>query len=116
MVDARRNALFQNICLQFVEKETDYRLNILEQQACGCSVDKELYDCLREGPVRPVNAFFSGVLRFIHQGQLEGVSKKIALHLNRAPPEAGNQHLSDSYERLLYCLRGAACRHALANS
>ena len=107
---------FKMFCLQFVEKEADYRIKILERQSCGYSVDTQLYDCLREGPVRPVNAFFSGVLRFIHQGQLEGVSKKIALHLNRAPPEAGNQQLSDSYERLLYCLRGAACRHALANS
>jgi hypothetical protein len=50
-------------------------------------------------------AFLSAGLRFIHQGQLQGLSKKIPPHLNRAPLEPGDPELDEFYKRLLRCLR-----------
>lgn len=44
-------------------------------------------------------------LRFIHQGQIEGFTKKIPVHLRRGPVESSNPGLKDFYGRLLSCLR-----------
>jgi glycosidase len=49
--------------------------------------------------------FLCAGIRFIHQGQLEGLSKRIPVHLNRVPAEVGNEELSNFYERLVRCLR-----------
>ncbi len=49
--------------------------------------------------------FFCPGLRFFHQGQMEGFTKKIPVHLARGPEESPNAHLKEFYERLLNCLR-----------
>ncbi len=43
-------------------------------------------------------------LRFIHQGQVEGKTKRIPVHLGRGPEEATDHDLCNFYERLLPCL------------
>jgi hypothetical protein len=43
-------------------------------------------------------------LRFFHQGQAEGFTKKIPVHLGRGPLEAVNENLRDFYDRLWCCL------------
>ena len=52
-----------------------------------------------------VVSFLTPGLRFFHQGQFEGCTKRISPHLSRAPQEAVNQHLKEFYERLLHVLR-----------
>ena len=44
-------------------------------------------------------------LRFFHQGQAEGFTKKIPVHLCRGPAEPVNEDLRNFYDRLLHCLR-----------
>jgi hypothetical protein len=44
-------------------------------------------------------------LRFIHQGQIEGRTKRIPVHLGRGPTEPANKELMEFYDRLLHCLR-----------
>lgn len=44
-------------------------------------------------------------LRFIHQGQLEGLTRRIPAHLNRGPREPGDPELDEFYRRLLRCLQ-----------
>ena len=44
-------------------------------------------------------------LRFFHQGQAEGFTKRIPVHLGRGPAETANEDLSRFYDRLLRCLR-----------
>lgn len=44
-------------------------------------------------------------LRFFHQGQVEGLTKKIPVHLRRGPAEPSNSKLQQFYDRLLCCLR-----------
>jgi hypothetical protein len=44
-------------------------------------------------------------LRFIHQGQSEGFTKRIPVHLSRGPAELASQAMSRFYDRLLCCLR-----------
>jgi hypothetical protein len=44
-------------------------------------------------------------LRFFHQGQLQGWSKKISIHLCRAPEQLHDRALGQFYEQLLACLR-----------
>ncbi|MFL6353402.1 MAG: alpha-amylase family glycosyl hydrolase [Bryobacteraceae bacterium] len=44
-------------------------------------------------------------LRFFHQGQMEGLTKKIPVHLCRGPVETANSELREFYDRLLRCLR-----------
>jgi hypothetical protein len=44
-------------------------------------------------------------LRFIHQGQMEGMTKRIPVHLGRGPAEAVDAGLQAFYQRLLSCLR-----------
>jgi hypothetical protein len=47
-------------------------------------------------------------LRFIHQGQMDGLTKKIPVHLGRGPDETANRDLHDFYDRVLDCLRHPA--------
>jgi hypothetical protein len=44
-------------------------------------------------------------LRFIHQGQMDGLTRKIPVHLSRGPAEEGDKNLHEFYERLVTCLR-----------
>jgi hypothetical protein len=52
-----------------------------------------------------VLAFMCPGLRLFHQGQMEGFTKRIPVHLCRGPEEPVNAELHDFYERLLGCLR-----------
>jgi hypothetical protein len=56
-----------------------------------------------------VLTFFCPGLRFIHQGQLEGFTKRIPVHLGRGPNESGDAELEAFYARLLK-LRGCEWR------
>ncbi len=44
-------------------------------------------------------------LRFIHQGQRQGLTSKVPVHLCRGPVEAADAELERFYDRLLSCLR-----------
>ena len=57
-----------------------------------------------------VITFLSSGLRFFHQGQFEGRTKRISPHLVRAPEEPVNQRLAQFYDRLLAVLRQPAVR------
>jgi hypothetical protein len=48
-------------------------------------------------------------MRFLHQGQFEGRTKRISPHLRRAPDEPVDQRLDRFYRRLL----GVLCRPAV---
>lgn len=50
-------------------------------------------------------SYLSPGLRFFHQGQFEGRTKRISPHLNRAPVETANEGLAHFYDRLLGVLR-----------
>ena len=54
--------------------------------------------------------FLSPGLRFFHQGQFEGRTKRISPHLVRAPEEPVDQRLSQFYDRLLTVLHQPALR------
>jgi hypothetical protein len=49
-------------------------------------------------------------LRFMHQGQEEGRTKRIPVHLGRGPAEPVDQDLRDFYGRLLACVKRSAVR------
>jgi hypothetical protein len=51
-------------------------------------------------------------LRFFHQGQFDGRTKKIPVHLRRGPGEAADPDLRRFYDGLLSCLRRAEARDA----
>jgi hypothetical protein len=57
-----------------------------------------------------VVTFLSPGLRFFHQGQFEGKTKRISPHLIRGPAEPANRELQRFYERLLSVLRLPAIR------
>jgi glycosidase len=57
-----------------------------------------------------VITFLSPGLRFFHQGQLQGVKKRISPHLVRGPDEPVDRELEAFYERLLRVLRHPAVR------
>jgi hypothetical protein len=57
-----------------------------------------------------VITFLAPGLRFFHQGQFEGRTKRISPHLCRAPVEASNPCLKRFYERLLQVLRQSILR------
>src|SRR4249920_3090293 len=48
-----------------------------------------------------VITFFSPGLRFFHQGQFEGRTKRISPHLSRGPDEPVNERLQKFYTRCL---------------
>src|SRR5207249_6170889 len=50
-------------------------------------------------------------LRFLHEGQLEGRTVRVSMHLKRRPDEAGDPALVDFYERLLETLRADEFRN-----
>jgi hypothetical protein len=54
--------------------------------------------------------FLSPGLRFFHQGQFQGRTKRISPHLVRGPQEPINQRLEEFYDRLLNVLRRPAVR------
>jgi hypothetical protein len=49
-------------------------------------------------------------LRFFHQGQFEGRTKRISPHLVRAPFEPSNEAVQQFYARLLPVIRQCVCR------
>jgi glycosidase len=55
--------------------------------------------------------FLSPGLRFFHQGQFEGRTKRISPHLVRAPDEPVNDRLKQFYDRLLAVLRDSVVRN-----
>jgi glycosidase len=55
-----------------------------------------------------VITFLSQGLRFFHQGQFQGRTKRISPHLIRAPQETTDQRLEQFYNRLLAVLRQPA--------
>jgi len=57
-----------------------------------------------------VITFLSPGLRFFHQGQFEGRTKRISPHLVRAPIEATDSTLQQFYDRLLTALRDPTVR------
>src|SRR5262245_34719489 len=57
-----------------------------------------------------VISFLSPGLRFFHQGQFQGRTKRISPHLGRAPDEPMNLDLAKFYDRLLGVLRRPAVR------
>ena len=57
-----------------------------------------------------VLTFLAPGLRFFHQGQLEGRTRRISPHLIRAPAEPTNERLSGFYQRLLSMLRRPVVR------
>jgi hypothetical protein len=57
-----------------------------------------------------VITFLSPGLRFFHQGQLEGCTKRISPHLVRGPVEPVDRRLKQFYERLLTALKLPAVR------
>lgn len=58
-----------------------------------------------------VITYLSPGLRFFHQGQFEGRTKRISPHLRRAPQEPVDATLQEFYERLLAVLRNETVRH-----
>jgi glycosidase len=57
-----------------------------------------------------VVTFLAPGLRFFHQGQFEGRTKRISPHLVRAPEESIDQRLAQFYDRLLAVLRDPVVR------
>jgi glycosidase len=57
-----------------------------------------------------VITFLSPGLRFFHQGQFQGRTKRISPHLCRGPDEPTNQKLEQFYDRLIAVLRQALVR------
>jgi len=57
-----------------------------------------------------VLTYLSPGLRFFHQGQAEGFTKKIPVHLRRGPAEATNPEIQRFYDQLLGCLRQSTSR------
>ena len=57
-----------------------------------------------------VITFLSPGLRFFHQGQFEGRTKRISPHLRRGPAEPTNRQLQQFYDRLLAVLRQPVVR------
>jgi hypothetical protein len=57
-----------------------------------------------------VITFFSPGLRFFHQGQFEGKTKRISPHLVRGPYEPVDERIGQFYDRLLGVLRESVVR------
>lgn len=49
-------------------------------------------------------------LRFVHQGQMEGLARRIPVHLSRGPSEPANPEWRSFYDRLLRCMRHPAAQ------
>lgn len=57
-----------------------------------------------------VVSFFVPGLRFFHQGQFEGFTVRIPVHVDRGPAEPTNAGIAGFYQRLLQSLTNDACR------
>jgi hypothetical protein len=57
-----------------------------------------------------VVTFFTPGLRFFHQGQFEGRTKRIPVHLGRGPAEPEDPETAAFYAKLLACLRDPVFR------
>jgi hypothetical protein len=57
-----------------------------------------------------VVTYLSPGLRFLHQGQLEGRTKRLSPHLVRGPDEVSDEKISAFYQRLLAVLRQPVVR------
>ncbi len=57
-----------------------------------------------------VLTYFCPGLRFFHDGQLEGRTKKVSVHLCRRPDEPVDQTIRAFYDRLLVCVDQSALR------
>jgi hypothetical protein len=57
-----------------------------------------------------VLTFLCPGLRFFHQGQAEGFTKRIPVHLGRGPAEPANRDIGRFYEKLWSCLRRTEVR------
>jgi hypothetical protein len=64
----------------------------------------------RQHEAAAVLTFLCPGLRFIHQGQMEGWTKRIPVHLGRGPREPVDQQLLRFYLRLLECIRRPEAR------
>lgn len=58
-----------------------------------------------------VLTYLSPGLRFFHDGQFEGRTKKLSVHLSRRPVEAPDTHLCEFYDQLLSCINRFEVRH-----
>jgi hypothetical protein len=61
-------------------------------------------------PAAAIITFLAPGLRFFHQGQFQGRTKRISPHLGRAPNEPLDSTLEKFYDRLLAVLRQPAVR------
>ncbi len=57
-----------------------------------------------------VLTFLCPGLRFFHDGQLEGRTKRVSVHLGRRPDEPTDQTIISFYDRLLSCVRHPSAR------
>ena len=57
-----------------------------------------------------VLTFLCPGLRFVYQGQREGFTKRIPVHLGRGPDEPANAELETFYSRLLKCIKRPEAR------
>jgi hypothetical protein len=57
-----------------------------------------------------VLTFLCPGLRFIHQGQMEGLTGRIPVHLGRGPSESAHPEWRAFYDRLLRCMRHPAAQ------
>jgi hypothetical protein len=55
-------------------------------------------------PAAAVISFLCPGLRFFHDGEFDGRTKKLSVHLGRRPDELPNEALRDFYSRLLKCI------------
>jgi hypothetical protein len=62
------------------------------------------------GQAAAVITFLSPGLRFIHQGQIQGYTKRLSSHLVRGPQEAVDQRVERFYDWLLAALRHSVVR------
>lgn len=66
---------------------------------------------LQKHKAAAILTFLCPGLRFIHQGQQEGFTKRIPVHLGRGPYEATNATLEGFYSDLLECLKRPQARY-----
>ncbi len=55
-------------------------------------------------------AFLSPGLRFFHEGQLDGRTQKVSMHVGRRSDEPINEKIRSNYNLLLVCLKSATLR------
>lgn len=88
---------YQNRPVRFLENHDEPR--------AAATFAPEVYE------VAAVITFLSPGLRFFHQGQFKGRTKRISPHLVRGPAEPANHQLKQFYDRLLTVLRQPVVRN-----